>query len=98
MTRVFERNFLVILVIFFLCNLGESVKKSKNGCVVCGRKSQPSEFQKVKAYKNDFESCFRIVKAIDENEDICEGCRRAVEQHRRTGKSFHHVSVISSYC
>ena len=76
---------------FSLCNLGESVKKSKNGCVVCGRKSQPRKFQKVKAYTNDFESCFKIVKAIDENEDICEGCRRAVKEHRRTGKLFHHL-------
>ena len=97
MVRVFERNFLVILVIFSLGNLGESVRKSKNGCVVCRKKSQPNNFQKVKAYINDFESCFKMVKAIDEDEVICEGCRRAVEEHRRTGKSFHHVSAISNY-
>ena len=64
---------------------------------MCGRKSQPNKFQKVKTYTNDFESCFKIVKAIDEEEVICEGCRRAIEEHRRTGKSFHHVSAISSY-
>ena len=96
MARVFERNFLVNTSLW---NLGGSVKKSKSRVsVVCGRKSQPSKFEKVKAYTNDFESCFKIVKAIDENEDICEGCRRAVEEHRRTGESFYHVSVISSYC
>ena len=29
--------------------------------MACRRKSQPSKFQKVKAYTSDFESCFKIV-------------------------------------
>ena len=96
----FARSLLGITVVFFLFtlyNLGESVEKSKYGCSVCKKKSQPSPFQKTKAYTNDFESCFGIRIAIDDNKLICEGCRRAVQEHRRTGKSFHHVSAVSSY-
>ena len=29
--------------------------------------------------------------------DICEGCRRAVQEYRSTGKSFHHVSVACQF-
>ena len=51
----FARNPLGITVVFFLFalyNLGESVEKSKYGCSVCKNKSQPSPFQKAKAYTN----------------------------------------------
>ena len=47
MARLFV--FVVILEIFSQCYLAESAKKSKNGCVVCGRKSQPRYFQKAKS-------------------------------------------------
>ena len=90
--------FIVILVIFSQCYLAGSATKSKNGCVVCGRKSQPRYFQKAKSYEKEFKCCFGIVgRAIDTEDVICEGCRRAVEEHRRTGNSFQHVSAISSY-
>lgn len=78
---MFARNFLWIIVVFFLFslyNLSESVEKSKYGCVVCKRKSQPSPFQKAKAYKNDLESCFGIQAGINEDK-------------------LHHVSAVSSY-
>ena len=90
--------FVVILEIFSQCYLAESAKQSKNGCVVCGRNSQPRYFQKAKSYEKEFKCCFGIVgRAIDTEDVICEGCRRAVEEHRRTGNSFQHVSAISCY-
>ena len=60
---------------------------------------QLSPFQKAEAYTDDFESCFGIRTAIDKIYDkvICEGCRRNVQQHRRTVKSFHYVIPVSSY-
>ena len=73
------------------------VEKSKYGCSVCRKKSQLSPFQKAKAYTDDFDSCFGIRTAIDDDKLICEGCRRALQEHRRTGKSFHHVSAVSTY-
>lgn len=97
---IFATNLLVITVVFFLFalyNLGESVEKSKDGCSVCKKKSQLSPFQRAKAYTNDFESCFGIRTVIDDDKLICEGCRRAVQEHKRTGKSFHHVSAVASY-
>ena len=96
MARLFV--FVVILEIFSQCYLAESAKKSKIGCVVCGRKSQPRYFQKAKSYEKEFKCCFGIVgRAIDTEDVICEVCRRAVEEHRRTGNSFQHVSAISCY-
>ena len=94
MARLFM--FVVILEIFSQCYLAESAKKSKIGCVVCGRKSQPRYFQKAKSYKKEFKCCFGIVgRAIDTEDVICEGCRRAVEEHRRTGNSFFSMLVLS---
>ena len=75
-------------------NLDESVEKSKYGCSVCRKRSQLSPFQKAKAYTDDLESCFGIRTVIDDDKGICEGCRRAVQEHRRTGKSFRHVSAV----
>ena len=53
--------FVVILEIFSQCYLAESAKQLKNGCVVCGRKSQPRYFQKAKSYEKEFKCCFGIV-------------------------------------
>ena len=39
----------------------------------------------------------KVMRAIEAEDAICEGCRRIVEEHRRTGNSFQHVSAISSY-
>ena len=87
----------VFFFLFALYNLDESVEKSKYGCSVCRKKSQLSPFQKAKAYTDDLDSCFGIRTAIDDDKLICEGYRRAVQEHRRIGKSFHHVSAVSSY-
>ena len=98
---IFARNPLrvtVVFLLFALYDLGERVEKSKFGCLLCKRKSQLRPFQKAKAYTNDLESCFGIRAAIDNDKlIICEACRRALKQHRRTGKSFHHVSAVSSH-
>ena len=99
---IFARNPLrvtVLFLLFALYNFGESVEKSKFGCLVCKKtESQLRPFQKVKAYTNDLESCFGIRAAIDDDKLItCEACRRALQESRRTGKSFHHVSAVSSH-
>ena len=94
---IFARNLLGLTVVFFLFalyKLSESAEKSKYGCSVCKKKSQLSPFQKAKAYTDDLESCFGIRTVIDDDKVICEGCRRAVQEHRRTGKSFRHVSAV----
>ena len=76
---IFARNLVELTVVFFLWalyNLGENVEKSKYCCSVSKKKSQLSPFQKVKAYEDDFESCFGIRTAMDDdNSDklICEG-------------------------
>ena len=44
-----------------------------------------SYFQKAKDCTNDFESCLVIVRAIDVDDVICEGCKRSVEEHKRIG-------------
>lgn len=93
-----RENGLGITVVFFflfaLYNFGESVDKSKYGCSVCKKKSQLSPFQKAKDYTRTTTSLV-IRTAI--NVDNFEGCGRAIQGHRRTGKSFHHVSAVSSY-
>ena len=98
---IFARNPLritVVFLLFALYGLGESVEKSKFGCLLCKKKSQLRPFQKAKAYTNDLESCFGIRAAIDDDKlIICEAWRRALREHRRTGKSFHHVSAVSSH-
>ena len=52
MARLFV--FIAILVIFSQCYLAGSATKSKNGCVVFGRKSQPRYFQKAKSNEKEF--------------------------------------------
>ena len=97
---IFARNPLritVVFLLFALYNLSESVEKSKFGCLVCKKKSQLRPFQKVKAYTKYVESCFGIRTTIDDNLIICKACRRVLQEHRRTGKSFHHVSAVSNY-
>lgn len=83
----------IVAVLLLVCELSNSAGKSENGCVVCGKKSQSRPFQKVEAYVKELEFCFGVVLTDGTNAGvICEGCRRAVQEHRRTGKRFHHVS------
>lgn len=44
-----------------------------------------SDFQEAKDYTNDFESCQMIVWTNNEDDVICEGCERPVEEHKRIG-------------
>ena len=98
---IFTRNPLritVVLLLFVLYDLGETVEKSKVGCLLCKTKSQLRPFQKAKAYTNNLESCFGIPAAIDDDKlIICDAYRRALKEHRRIGKSLHHVSAVSSH-
>ena len=62
--------------LFYLTWL-EARKKLKNGCLVCGRKSQSRYFQKAKSYEKEFKCCFGMVgRAIDAEDVIYEGGRR----------------------
>ena len=66
--------------------------------MVCVTKSQSRYFQKAKIYEKEFKCCFGMIRRVIYAEDvICEGCRKAVEEQRRTGNSFQYVSAISSY-
>ena len=31
------------------------------------------------------------------SEDICEGCKKALQRYRNSGKTFHHVSVFPKF-
>lgn len=87
----------VVFVILSFCFLCETVIRSKDGCIVCGKKSQKIPFRSSASYFYDLEACFGY-NPIDGNAgDICEGCRRAVQEYRNTGKTFHHVSVVRHF-
>lgn len=94
-----KRFQIIVLLTFLLFNSIFSVShRSRTGCVVCGKKKQGVIFQNSDFYKSDFPTCFGIEiekDNEDDNEDhICETCRRAVQEHRRLGKTFYHVSII----
>ena len=70
-------------VCFVLLNMSESKERSKNGCVVCGRKSQGSPFRHVEQ-NNELEVCFGE-QALG---DISETCRRALQDHKTRQRHF----------
>jgi len=75
----------------------EGVKRSKAGCIVCGKKSQKASFRIVRTSDSDVENCFGVkISSCESTVDICEGCRRALQTYKRTGQTFHHVSVHSN--
>ena len=88
---VYAGRFVVFLacVLFCILNVSESKERAKNGCVVCGKKSQGSPFRHVEK-NEELEVCF----GVRASGDICEACRRALQDHRNTGKTYHHVSVF----
>ena len=90
--------FQVVFVLLSFCFLCETVIGSKDACIVCcGKKSQNILFRSSASYFNDLEACFGF-NPIDVNAaDISEGCRRAVQEYRSTGKIFHHVSVACQF-
>lgn len=89
--------FKVVFVLLSFCFLCETVKRSKDGCIVCGKKSQNIPFRSSASYLDDLEACFGF-KPIDVHSgDICEGCRRAIQEYKSTGKTFHHVSVACHF-
>ena len=69
----------------------ESVERSKHGCIICGKKSQRTPFRCVKS-NADLEACFGFLEKT--SGDICEACRKALQQYRNNGKTFHHVNVF----
>ena len=91
--KVNSLAFKVVFVLLSFCFLCETVIRSKDGCIVCGKKSQNIPFRSSASYFCDLEACFGFNPIYVNAEDICEGCRRAVHEYRSTGKTFHHVSV-----
>ena len=79
----------LVCVLFCILNVSESKERSKNGCVVCGRKSQGSPFWHVEQNK-ELEVRFGE-QALG---DISETWRRALQHHRNTAKTFHYVSLF----
>ena len=88
---VYVSRFVVFLACLLFCilNVSESKERSKNGCVVCGKKSQGSPFRQVEQ-SEELEVCF----GVRASGDIFEACRRALQDYRNTGKTFHYVSVF----
>ena len=85
---------LQVCVIIFIVT--ESVERSKHGCIMCGKKSQRTPFRCVKL-NTDLEACFGFLEKT--SGDICEACRKALQQYRKNGKTFHHVSVfLTIFC
>ena len=73
-------------------------KRSTEGCVVCGKKSQTKcRFSNAETYAADFAGCFGFTIEFTGPGEICERCRRAVHEHRRNGRTFYHVSCIIKY-
>lgn len=85
---------LQVCVMIFIVNVMESVERSKHGCIICGKKSQRSPFRCVKS-NADLEACFGFLEKT--TADICEACRKALQQYRNNGKTFHHVSVFLTF-
>ena len=85
---------LQVCVIIFIVNVTESVERSKHGCIICGKKSQRTPFRCVKS-NVDLEACFGFLEKT--SGDICEACRKALQQYRNNGKTFHHVSVFLTF-
>ena len=85
---------LQVCVIIFIVNVTESVERSKHGCIICGKKSQRTPFRCVKS-NADLEACFGFLGKT--SGDICEACRKALQQYRNNGKTFHHVSVFLTF-
>ena len=85
---------LQVCVIIFIVNVTESVERSKHGCIICGKSSQRTPFRCVKS-NADLEACFGFLEK--KSGDICEACRKALQQYRNNGKTFHHVSVFLTF-
>ena len=81
-------------VLIFIVNVTESVERSKHGCIICRKKSQRTPFRCVKS-NADLEACFGFFEKT--SGDICEACRKALQQYRNNGKTFHHVSVFLTF-
>ena len=43
----------------------------------------------------NLEACFGFLEKT--SGDICEACRKALQQYRNNGKTFHHVSVFLAF-
>lgn len=81
-------------IVLSFVNVTESVERSKHGCIICGKKSQRSPFRCVKS-NADLDACFGSLEKT--TGDICEACRKALQQYRNNGKTFHHVSVFLTF-
>ena len=96
--KVNSLAFKVVFVLLSFCFLCETVIRSKDSCIVCGKKSQNIPLRSSTSYFYDLEACFGFNPITDVNAgDICEGCRRAVQEYRSTGKTFRHVSVACHF-
>ena len=52
--------FKVVLVLLSFCFLCETVIRSKDSCIVCGKKSQNILLRSSVSYFNDLEACFGL--------------------------------------
>ena len=55
---VVKCTFAVLVAVHIVSHIECMLKRSKEGCIICGRNSQPCNFQNADAYTKDFESFF----------------------------------------
>ena len=93
-TKLFFLLQVCMCVLIFIVNVTESVERSMHGCIICRKKSQRTPFRCVKS-NADLEACFNFLEKT--SGDICEAYRKALQQDRNNGKTFHHVSVFLTF-
>ena len=91
-----QTNLFFLLCVLTIVNVTESVERSKQGCIICGKKSQRTSFRTVQS-NADLEACFGLQELEKTSGDICEVCRKALQQYKNNGKTFHHVSVFLTF-
>ena len=93
-TKLFFLLQVCMCVLIFNVKGTDSVERSKHGCIICRKKSQRTPFRCVKS-NADLEACFGFHEKT--SGDICEAYRKALQQYRNNGKTFHHVSVFLTF-
>ena len=78
--------FMFILVSFLIVSFTIQGNRAAEKCAVCGKTIIGEDGRPASGYKKDFLPCF----GIDANTDgkICEQCRKAVTDHRKSGQKF----------
>lgn len=81
----------LFLVITIVSSSPDRKIRSKIECVVCGTKTS-EKFSTAANSLQDMRACFRHDFA--ETGVLCASCLRALSRHKKTGKTYEHVSTV----